>query len=1392
MILPRPRKSPRRFRPLRFEQFECRSLLAGEFGGAFSFGSDNSNGWNLAREIAADAVGNYYVAGTFTGTVDFEAGNGETNVTSSGAVNAFVAKFNAAGLLQWVRQWGGNADESVSGVAVDASGNVLVSGEFSLTADLDPGAGTHTRTSAGRTDAFVLKLAENGDLLWVNTWGGESGEKTGGVGVDAAGNVYVLSQFEGTIDFDAGPSEQLQASTNGYLDVALSRFSPSGTLTRVSVFAGDNMETVGSLAIAPDGRALVSGLFTSAQMDFDPGPGVVERDAQGQFQSFVVSLDAAGDFEYVYTFANANVGAEAGLAFDQLGNAWVAGSFQGTVDFDAGPGSASFTSAGNRDAFVLKLSPAGLFQLVVPFGGTQEDVAQDVAVTVAGQVLLAGRFAGNAGLLQNTQGGTSAFVLRLNGDGQIAAANSLEGTETVDGIAVAAGANGAALVSGYFSDWLRAEGTPVESRGAFGPREIFVAQVAVGGNSDFLLTAGSPITGTDEAQAIAVDALGNTYVAGIFSNTIDMDPGPGVTLLTAAGQYNSKTDAFVAKYAPSGALLWARQWGAHVDEDVGGVAVDGNGNVYVAGKFGLTVDFDPGPGTANRNSARQHDVFLLKLNSAGEYVNVATFGSDQTVFAGGVAVDSTGNVYLGSTYFGSVDFDPGAGEQTRTSLNLGDAFVVKFTPAFALAYVATFGSTSFDQVGSVAVDSSGHLLVTGMYGAAIDLNPGAGSDVRSNSGGQDAFIVKLDPLGNYVYGATISGAGDSRGRDIAVDGSGNAYVVGTYTGSADFDPGPGTLIRNTAVQDGFVVKLTAAGSLTWAQVLAGTLGSSVDAVAVTAAGQLHLTGGLYGNVDLDPGPGNVTLADSTYVSRWSTAGEFEYAKSIRNESLGPHDYILGNSVPLDLALDPHGNALLAGRFVGQLDLNPGPAVSSHFHSSHYTSDAFVLKLMGEPDGTLSATFDGAGNLVIADQSAAGIDNVMSVAVVGSDVQVTSTVEKFYAAPPGGALLNGGLGMSFPLALLTGSLVLEGQAGNDQFLVVGDLSGLRSLRLVGGAGTDQFGSAAQRLQPNRQAQISLVDQPFGNGKLFLDLTPVAATSPAILHQTGLALAADYQPILLQDIESRDVMTVGGVFLKAKFDLLVQGTDGNDLAVVSNVIPDIVGSGVVARINRLRVRAPLEFGIQILGGRGNDVISTRTVDGLIDLQGNDGDDILFGSHLGDDRLHGGAGNDRIFGLGGDDYIQAGNGTNFVAGGEGNDRIYGAGGGIDTLHGEDGDDIISARSGNDLLFGGAGEDLLIGSTGVDVLQGGAGRDLLIAGNTTHASSVSQWDLGDQQLLQVLENWLANHQGGFLTSTLSADDAAIDTLLGEAGDDDFYTGTGDLLPDHNGVGLGIDRRYP
>src|SRR5690606_36175697 len=134
-------------------------------------------------------------------------------------------------------------------------------------------------------------------------------------------------------------------------------------------------------------------------------------------------------------------------------------------------------------------------------------------------------------------------------------------------------------------------------------------------------------------------------------------------------------------------------------------------------------------------------------------------------------------------------------------------------------------------------------------------------------------------------------------------------------------------------------------------------------------------------------------------------------------------------------------------------------------------------------------------------------------------------------------------------------------------------------------------------------------------------------------------------------------------------------------------------------------------------------------------------------------------------------AGNGTNFGSGGDGNDRLYGAGGGVDTLLGEAGDDIVSARSGNDLLSGGAGEDLLIGSTGVDILQGGAVRDLLIGGNTTHSSSVSIWDFGDQQLIQVLANWIANHNAGFLTATLSADDAAADTLLGETGDDDFYT---------------------
>jgi Ca2+-binding RTX toxin-like protein len=233
-------------------------------------------------------------------------------------------------------------------------------------------------------------------------------------------------------------------------------------------------------------------------------------------------------------------------------------------------------------------------------------------------------------------------------------------------------------------------------------------------------------------------------------------------------------------------------------------------------------------------------------------------------------------------------------------------------------------------------------------------------------------------------------------------------------------------------------------------------------------------------------------------------------------------------------------------------------------------------------------------------------------------------------------------------------------------------------------------------------------------------------------------------------------------------------------------DLFSDGFI-RINRLRVTADVLGSVKVIGGAGNDLLLVQGIT-IADFVGGDGDDFLRGGE-GGDTLLGGAGNDRIFGRGGGDYLHAGDGAvNYLAGDSGNDRLYG-GSGQDTLRGGAGDDILHGGGGNDDLGGGDGHDLLIGGAGPDLLRGNSGNDLLAGADTDDHSTMP--DGVDQGMIILLAGWISSRPANHLNPFLVFDNEA-DLLFGEAGDDDFYTGAGDLTPDFGGGGLGADRRYP
>lgn len=755
-------------------------------------------GADYCADLLLDGSGHIFLAGAFENTTDFDPGAGTANLSSTGAYDGFFAKYDPSGNYLWAKQISGTNDASVYSLAVDGTGNIYLTGDFFQTADFDPDAGTANLTSAALSDIFIAKYNASGNYLWANRIGAAGYDTGSKLLLDGNGDMCLLGYFGSAPDFDPGAGTAILTSAGDY-DCFFAKYDASGNYIWARGLGGTGRDFGVDFALDANNNFYITGEFRNT-VDFDPNAGTIFLTSTGFTDIFIAKYNPSGNYIWATAIGGLQYDAGGCISVSSAGKISVGGKFEDYVDFDFGVSRTAASPHG--DIFITQFSATFAFEWVnhlVPFQSPGGSVCTGIARDAAGNVYAAGSFSGTTDFdpgpgTANIVGDQDIFIVKYGASGNYLWAKkigSAQGTDYATSIAV--DANGNIIITGVFEQTVDFDPGPgTANLTGVGRGDVFLAKYNPSGNYLWAIRMGD--YEIDGGDAIALDAGGNIYITGSFVGTVDFDPGAGTANLVAAGNRN----IFIAKYSSAGNYIWAKDIGSPITDEAGDLALDGSGNVYVTGYFQNTADFDPGPGTANLTSFGFGDLFIAKYTTSGNYLWARQMGGTGSENGGSLALDNNGNVCLTGLFSNTADFDPGPGTANLTSAGQWDIALAKYDAAGNYLWAKSMGGTDYDISQDIVLDGSNNIYLTGYFRSTVDFDPGAGVANLTSADQSDIFLAYYDASGNYLWAKSIENMGPAGGACLALGGTTKLNVGGRFTGTADFDFGPGTANR-TAV-----------------------------------------------------------------------------------------------------------------------------------------------------------------------------------------------------------------------------------------------------------------------------------------------------------------------------------------------------------------------------------------------------------------------------------------------------------------------------------------------------------------------------------------------------------------------------------------------------------------
>jgi hypothetical protein len=435
------------------------------------------------------------------------------------------------------------------------------------------------------------------------------------------------------------------------------------------------------------------------------------------------------------------------ITTDDSGNVYTVGTFQGIVDFNPGLAVSNLTSLTIPSAFISKLDANGNFKWAKKIGGTSNTYGEGIAISNLGDIYITGYFYGttdfNPSLFFTNNiscsGGSDAYILKLSSSG------------------------------------------------------VFVWVKTIGD------------IGNDVGRKVKVNNTGDVYITGKFEQTVDFNPGASIITMTATNK-----DAFILKLDASGNFGWSKKLGGSGNENPIDLSIDHLGNVFSVGNFDGNIDLDPST-AANLiiSTNGLEDIYISKLDASGNFVWGRRIGNADDNIAAAIANDTLGNPYITGYFEDTLDFNPNNLAITNLIANFTDVYILKLNASNGLLnWVKQIGGGNFDRAYGIAVDQTNNCYITGQFKSSCDFDPGPGTfNLNTTGNGKDLFVVKLNDAGNFIWVKATGGNGVVNSTGIVVSNTNEVLVAGYFEGTVDFDDPNAVNFSSAGLRDVFIYKL---------------------------------------------------------------------------------------------------------------------------------------------------------------------------------------------------------------------------------------------------------------------------------------------------------------------------------------------------------------------------------------------------------------------------------------------------------------------------------------------------------------------------------------------------------------------------------------------------------